>query len=174
MRTFTKTIIILGLLILSAFSAMANQTWDVKWTFNDVYFDNGNTVTGWFLVNPSLNAYDAYSITVTGPASSQAFTASVVVDAYLPSTIGFANSDFSDYVALYLTSPVTNAGGVIPFGPGLYGNGFDCGGGGGCGTLLIGNGYTPEIIGVTPEPSALLLVFSGLGPAGFWLRRKLI
>jgi len=170
MRTNLRVMIILGLLISSAFSAMANQTWDVKWTFNDVSFDNGNTVTGWFFVNPSLNAYDAYSITVTGPASSQAFTASVVVDSYLPGLIGVANSDFSKYVALFLASPVTNAGGTIPMTLG-----FDCGPVGGCGALLLpADGHTPEIIGVTPEPSAMLLLFSGLGPAGFWLRRKLV
>ena len=173
MKTITRTTIIFGLLIGAALSAMASPAWDVKWTFNDVYFDSGNTVTGWFLINSASGLYDAYSIQVTGPATSQAFTAAIVVDSYLPSTIGFANSDFSSYVALYLTSPVTNAGGTVPFGPGLYGNGFNCGGGGGCGTLLIGNGYTPEIIGVTPEPTGLLLLGTGLSSVAFLLRRKL-
>jgi hypothetical protein len=66
MRTVTRTMIILGLLIGGAFSAMA----DIMWTLSDVAFDNGNVASGWFLVNPTLNAYDAYSLTVTGPDSA--------------------------------------------------------------------------------------------------------
>jgi hypothetical protein len=137
-------------------------------------FDNGNTATGYFIADSSFNV-QSFSLVVSGPATSQAFTAAIFVQSYLPNTIGFADSTFSDYVALYLTSPMTSAGGVIPFGPGPYGNGFDCGGGGGCGTLLIGNGYTPELIGVVPEPSTLLLL-SGSGILGLatTLRRKLM
>ena len=166
MRTGTKTLIILGLLIVSSFSAMATPTWDTKWTLVDVAFDNGNVANGWFVVNPTLDTYLSYNITVTGPATGAAFTASIIVDAYLPNTIGFANSDFSEYAVLYLTSPLTSAGGIVPIGLG-----YDCPG---CGTLLLANsGHDPHLYGVTPEPSALLLLFSGLGPAGFWLRRKL-
>jgi hypothetical protein len=170
MKTATKAIFILALLVGSAFSAMA----DSKWTFENVLFDNGNVVNGWFTLNPTSTAYDAFSITVTGPASAEAFTASIVVSSYLPSQIGFADSTFSSYVALYLTAPMTSAGGDIPFGPGLYGNGFNCGGGGGCGTLLLGNGYNPYVHGVSPEPSGLLLLGTGLGPIAFWVRRKLV
>lgn len=162
MRTGFKAMIILGLLIGSAFTAAA----DTKWTLVDVAFDNGNVANGWFLVNPALNAYDGYSLTVTGPASSAAFTATVVVSAYLPNTIGFANSDFSEYAVLYLTSPLTNVGGIVPISLG-----YDCPG---CGTLLLANsGHDPHLYGVTPEPSALLLLATGLGPAGFWLRRRM-
>jgi hypothetical protein len=142
MKTVLRTTLIRVLLVGAALSAMASPAWDVRWTFNDVYFYSGNTVTGWFLINSATGLFGAYSISVTGPATSQTFAASIVVDAYLPNTIGFANSDFSRYVALFLAWPVTNASGTIPPGPGLYGNGFNCGSGGGCGTLLIGNGYS--------------------------------
>jgi hypothetical protein len=163
MRTVSKVMIILGLLIGSAFSAMA----DTKWTLSDVVFDNGNTATGWFLVNPTLTGYDGYSITVTGPALGATFTATIAVDAYLPVLLGFANSDFSRYLALVPATPLTNAGGTIPL---VFG--VDCPG---CGTMLLpADGHNPEVIAATtPEPSALLLLTTGLGPAAFWLRRKL-
>jgi hypothetical protein len=162
MRATSKAMIILGLLIGSAFSAMA----DTKWTLVDIAFDNGNVANGWFLVNPALNAYDGFSLTVTGPASGAAFTATIAVDAYLPNTIGFADTGFSKFAVLYLSTPLTNAGGIVPIGLG-----YDCPG---CGTLLLANsGHDPHLDGVTPEPSALLLFATGLAPVGFWLRRKL-
>ena len=165
MRTVSKAMIILGLLIGSAFSAAA----DTMWTLSDIAFDNGNVATGWFLVNPSLNAYDGYSLTVTGPATAAAFTATIVVDAYLPSTIGFAGPGFAEFAVLYLSTPLTNAGGIVPVSLG-----YDCPPSGGCGTLLLANsGHNPELIGVTPEPTGLLLLGTGLGPVAFWLRRKL-
>jgi hypothetical protein len=134
----------------------------VTWTLSDVYFDNGNTATGFFTTNSSLSV-TSFSLQVTGPDTAQDFTASTFVDSYLPNTVGFANSDFSEYVDLYLISSITNAGGVIPFGTSIYGNGSDCGGSGGCGTLLIGDGYTPELNGTTPEPATVGLMLLGLG-----------
>jgi hypothetical protein len=167
MRSVGK-LLFLVLLIGTSICASAS---DIKWTLSDVYFDNGNTATGYFITDPSLNVV-SYSLVVSGPTTSQAFTAAVFVDPYLPSTIGFANAGFSEYVALYLTSPITPAGGTIPFGPGIYGNGFDCGGSTGCGTLLIGGGHTPELIGTAPEPATLLLVGGSLGILAVKLRRR--
>jgi hypothetical protein len=159
LKTLTKLTAISGLAL--GFAACASA--QVTWTLNDVFFNNGNSATGSFVTNSSLEV-TSYSLVVSGPTTPQAFTASIFVDDYLPSQeLGFASSGFSDYVDLYFASPLTNAGGTIPFVPGLYGIGFDCGGGGGCGTLLIGGGYTPELIGSTPEPATGGLLLLGFG-----------
>lgn len=170
MSKISRVLIILGLLVVSAVGAMAGE---IRWTFSDVLFDNGNTATGYFITDSSL-IVQSFSLMVSGPAMSQDFIATQFVQSYLPSQVGFANSGFSSYVSLYLTSPITNAGGIIPFGPGLYGDGFDCGGGGGCGTLLLGNGNDPELIG-TPvsEPSVLLILGGSLALLGTMLRRAM-
>jgi len=170
MSKVSRVLMILGLLILSSVGAMAGE---ITWTLNDVLFNNGNTATGYFITDSAL-IFQSFSLMVSGPVGSQDFIATQFVQSYLPSQVGFANSGFSSYVSLYLTSPITNAGGIIPFGPGLYGDGFDCGGGGGCGTLLLGNGNDPELIG-TPvsEPSVLLILGSSLAVAGTMLRRAM-
>ncbi|MGO9272181.1 MAG: hypothetical protein ACLQOO_18450 [Terriglobia bacterium] len=86
--------------------------------------------------------------------------------AYLPGTIGFANADWSEYVDLYLNSPLTSSGGVISIG-----SGFDCRG---CGVLLTSEGHDPRVDGVPlPEPSPRLLLVIGLVPLAISLRRKL-
>ena len=180
MRIVSRALVILGLLVGSASCAMA----DVIWTFNNVQFSNGNVVTGYFITNSAGTMDLGYSIVVSGPDGQQAFTATKFVDSYLPSEIGFADSNSKDvrsykYVLLYLTSPLTGAGGVIPLGrpgpSGLYGNGLDCGGGGACGLLLLG--HNPTVDGVpVPESSALLNLdlVSSLGLLGFLsLRRKI-
>jgi hypothetical protein len=89
--------------------------------------------------------------------------------ANLPSLIGAGNSDFSKFIALGLSLPMTSAGGVdsMKFG-------VDCGPVGGCGTLLISSDFHPEVIGTTiSEPSALLALGSSLAVFGTMLRRKL-
>ena len=158
-KRIAKLIAVAGLVLGFATCVSAQVTW----TLSDVVFNNGNSVTGSFVTNSSLDV-TSYSLVVSGPATQQAFTASIFVNDYLANQeLGFASSGFSEYVDLYFASPLTNAGGTIPFVPGLYGVGFDCGGGGGCGTLLNGNGYTPELIGTTPEPATGGLLLLGFG-----------
>jgi hypothetical protein len=163
LKRITRLLAIAGLVL--GFAACASA--QVTWTLSDITFDNGNAATGYFVTDSTLTNVTSYSISVSGPATSQAFTASVFVATDLPTLVGFANSDFSEFVALYWASPLTNAGGVIPFVPG--GGGFDCGAIGGCGTLLMGSGSTPELIGTigtigtTPEPATGGLLLLGLG-----------
>src|SRR5208337_1259286 len=128
MSKVSRVLMILGLLILSSVGAMAG---DIQWTLNDVLFNNGNTATGYFITDSNL-IVQSFSLMVSGPAGSQAFIATVFVQPYLPGTVGFANSDFSKYVDLYLTSPLTSAGGAE-----FFDMGYDCGPVGGCGVLII-------------------------------------
>jgi hypothetical protein len=92
-------------------------------------------------------------------------------DTYLantPSEIGIANSDWSEYVDLYLASPLTSAGGKID----LTG-GYDCPG---CGVLRLNSDFRPAVIGaaVTPEPSSLPFLAAGAILVGMVARRKLV
>ena len=175
MKTLGKAVIVLGLLIGSSICAMAGPfNGGVTWTFNNVNFSNGNTVTGWFVTNYAATQDLGYNIVVSGPAGSQAFTANVFVDAYLPQTIGFAlNPGFDPYAVLYLVAPgLTGTGGTVFLGPNAYGDyGYDCGPTGGCGVVVAAD--DPYVFGVVPEPSALLIVGSSLGILGTMLRRKL-
>jgi len=105
---------------------------------------------------------------ISGPDAADSFVAALMVNAYLPNTIGIANSDFSKYVDLYLASSLTSSGGTIAIA-----SGFDCPG---CGTLLINSTFTPSVTGVTEaaEPSTLPFLAVGLILMGLVARRKLI
>lgn len=166
MSKISKVLIILGLLIVSSVGAMAGE---IKWTFNDVVFNNGNTVTGYFITDSAVTQYLNFSIVVGGGDPNGAFTVAQMTAANLPSLIGAGNGDFSKYIALGLTFPMTSAGGVdtMDFG-------FDCGPSGGCGTLIINSDFNPEVIG-TPisEPSVLLILGGSLALMGTMLRRAL-
>ena len=162
---FLKTITKLLLIVVIALGFAKGSSAQVLWTLNDVTFYNGNTATGSFTTNSAGTSILSFSIDLTGPASGAAFTATQMVDAYLPNTIGIANGTFSEYVDLYLSSPVTGAGGIIPIS-----SGYDCPG---CGTLIINS--DTEIIGTTPEPATMFVFGSGLLVlAGIVRRKKLL
>ena len=148
-------------LILAAFvlGFAASASAQVTWTFSDVSFTNGDAVTGSFTTDSGVTMVESFNVTITGP---QAFTVAGLVDSYLPGEIGIFNAGFSQYIDLYLSSNMTGAGGTIPIT-----SAFDCPG---CGTL---NGASPEIIGVTPEPSTAGLMLIGVGLLmGTWFVRR--
>jgi hypothetical protein len=160
MRIFSKALIGLGLLLASGACAMA----DTLWTLNDVYFSDGNQATGWFVTNTAATIVESFSLQVTGPDSATAFTATQMSSAYLPDTIGFATTGWTEFADLYLAAPLTSAGGTIDIA-----GGYDCPL---CGTLLDNSNYTPSVTGtVTPEP--LTAPFVGVSVAAMaWVVRR--
>ena len=164
MKIISSAALALGLMLGSGACAMA----DTIWTFNNVFFDNGNEITGSFTTNPTSLDVDSFNIKITGPDTHDAFTATQMVNAYLPSAIGIGNAGFTKYVDLYLAGPITSAGGTIDIT-----GGYDCPD---CGSLFIGSDDTPSITGVasTPEPSAVPLLGAGVVLMGIVTRRKQI
>jgi hypothetical protein len=160
MRTAARLAILLGLLLGSGICAYA----DIEWTFNNVVFNNGDSVTGYFITNDAVTQYDSISaVVVSGPDS---FTIAGLDSAYLPAEIGIFNSGWSRYIDLYMLSPLTSSGGIVPIK-----SGYDCPG---CGTLLLA--HSPAVVGVDlPEPSAVLVLFvalAGVTGGTRLLRRK--
>jgi PEP-CTERM motif len=178
MKFVSRVMIGLGLLLGSGVCAMA----DIVWTLNDVYLeyphDGGiNEVSGYFITDNSVDTIESFSIDVTGPETAGTFTATQMVDSYLPGVIGIANPGFSEYVDLYLAPlALTSAGGTINIT-----SGYDCPG---CGTLLVNSDYDPTVTGVVetgiadlgpvPEPSSIPFLGAGLLLMGVMMRRKLI
>jgi hypothetical protein len=144
MKNGARLLIILAVLALG-FAPHASA--QVTWTFNDVTFSGGYTLTGSFTTNAAVNTITSASVSVSGP---EAFSTTIMSSAYLatPELGIFAPSPSLAYADLYPLSFLTNAGGIIP----LTG-GFDCPSSGGCATLVVPPGAHPEIIGVTPEPA---------------------
>jgi hypothetical protein len=161
MRTITRVVSLVALLG-GGISAMA----DITWTLKDVVFSDGNAATGFFVTDDSATAYEAFSIAVTGPDSNADFVATIAVDSYLPTQLGFAIPGFSEYVDLDLVTPLTSAGGTVQIG-----SGWDCPG---CAVLLKDADHNPSVNGVVPEPAAVLLLGTVVGLLGFTLRRKLV
>jgi hypothetical protein len=150
-------------LVVTALATCASA--DTTWTFSDVTFSNGDTLSGSFTTNTATDAIDSFSLLMTGP---DAFTITQMVNSYLPGEIGMANGAFTLYVDLFPGSDLTSAGGTIA----LTG-GDDCGIEP-CGLLNTGGDYNPEINGVvTPEPWSLLLFGTGLMAIMGIVRRKL-
>jgi len=163
MKAISRTIVLLTvLLIVGCCTARA----DIKWTLDDVYFTNGNSATGYFITDDAVTTIESFDITVAGGDAAAAFVAAIMVDSYLPNEIGIANSDWSKYVDLLPTSPLTSAGGIVPLDPG-----YDCPG---CGVLRSDTDFHPTVNGASlPEPSVLTILASfGLVLGSMVLHRR--
>jgi hypothetical protein len=147
-----------------AMSASASPSWEVTWFLNDVTFSNGDMATGYFTTNNSITSIDAIAVVITGPNAFPVTQMPLTYLAYVPSEVGIANTDFSDYIDLYLASSLTGTGGIIPITSGV-----DCPG---CGTLIVNS--DTELIGIAPEPKSLLLFGSGLLLLGGVFRKRCV
>jgi len=159
-----------SLVLVSVFSVANRASAQVTWTPNDVTFTSGNTASGTFTTNTALDGFETFSITVTRPAMAADFTATQMDAAALPNVVVFANSDFSEYVALFTPSALTNAGGIIPLVNPLPPTieSVDCPG---CGVLTT-NADT-KLIGVNPAPTTVRLMLVGVTLLiGAWFLRR--
>jgi hypothetical protein len=128
--------------------------------------------------HPRVTAVTSFSnlaITATETEySAFAFTIAGMVDDYLPGTIGIYSEGWSSYIDLYLTGPLTSAGGSHSFSAG-----YDCPG---CAVLppnsdgvLGAEVYKTakiEALLKAPEPGFYSVFAIGLAGLGFAVRGK--
>jgi hypothetical protein len=140
-----------GLLLAAVFLACASYaSADVIWTLNNVAFSDGGVATGSFDLDPSGN-FVSWNITLSGGTYPGITYTTGEPSFNTPAYVAFADTPFDRYTLLYLSTPLTNAGGVVPLVAAL-----DCING------PCRVGVSGELDGVTPEPSTLLLLGSGL------------
>jgi hypothetical protein len=158
-------LIVMGLLLVSGINAMAGE---ILWTINDVTFtfadSNVNTLTGTFITDSGITTILELNLAVTGPETADDFTATQSQSAELPSEISVGNTGFLEYVDLFLSSPLTSAGGTVSIS-----SGFNCPG---CGSLVVNDDTGVTGVIITPEPSAIPLVGGGVMLLGIASRRK--
>jgi hypothetical protein len=164
LKSIVKLLSLTGLVI--GFSACASA--DIVWTLDNVQFLGGETATGSFTTDNSLDTIESFSIAVTGGASGD-FTATNSVGNFLPMDAAFFTlTPPAGVLNLFFAAPLTSAGGPVQINLGNDN----------LNPLLIGRSYNPEVVGVetsaVPEPLTIPVLAGGLILLGFALRRKLI
>jgi hypothetical protein len=174
-------VLILTLLCSAPSKALADP---IQWTLAGVTFDDGGSAFGSFLFDADTTTFSAVNIeTTAGTAlAGVAYPDFAVGDASIlflysdPSVLTDAVPDFTGVwiLALGLTSPMTNAGGMIPLGALGQGSELLCADVG-CiqlsGRFIDAGAIEGEaVMTQVPEPSTLALV--GIGLATLWIRRR--
>jgi hypothetical protein len=157
----------------------------IQWTLAGVTFDDGGSAFGSFLYDVDTNTFSVVNIQTTAGtalagvaypdfADGDASILSLISD---PSVLGDPTADFTGVwqLLLGLTSPMTNAGGVIPLGSIGQGSELLCADAGciqlaGLRFVEAGAIEGESVMTQIPEPSTLALV--GIGLATLWLRRR--
>ena len=152
----------------------------ITWTLQNVVFDDGATASGTFVYDANTGMLGAVAITTTsGPFVTGA---SYVLNdpGFGPGTnvVDVVTGTFADYTGLpvlqlYMTAPMTNAGGTIALLFGGTGEGtctmVDCSSGvvSRQGGGFITAGTTPSV----PEPATISMLLLGLFSLGMLYRR---
>jgi len=159
---------------------------NITWTISDTNFYRGSwsptgtvytevaTLSGSFSTDNAVTTVTDFShlvITAQPDYSAFAFSIAGVVNDYLPGTIGIFSAGWSNYIDLYLTTPLTSAGGSHSFTAG-----YDCPG---CAVLLPDSGgvsgagqiVSQNTATTTPEPGFYALLGVGLAGLGFAVKR---
>jgi hypothetical protein len=172
MKSISKISVIAGLAF--AFASCASA--DVTWVLNNVTFSDGATAVGFFTTDPGFDTLDNWDINVTGSDLGANYHYQVGNSSPfdISSTeVSLAANPFAQFVIVFPSSAMTNAGGTISLVTGLDvppGTG-DCSASGPCGYLA--NNSTASITGTpTPEPRYGAVLLIGLAGIGLLTRRK--
>lgn len=152
---------------------------DVTWTLNNVTFTDGATATGFFTTDAAFDTLDNWDINVSNSDLGANYHYQVGNSSPfdISSTeVSLASSPFAEFVIVFPSSPMTNAGGPISLVTGFDvppGSG-DCASSGACGYL--GSNSTASITGTpasaVPEPRFGAVLLMGLAGLAFLGRRK--
>jgi hypothetical protein len=180
MRTFPAFLVSTAcMLTLGLASANADP---IIWSLTDVSFGDGGTASGSFVFDATSASFGAIDITTTpgtefGGAAYTTFAFGNPL--FLTSVTGsFPTLTGTPFLSLNFTSPLTDAGGIIPLGIGSFGSisvegtclVADCGSG------SVARFVTSGEVSAVPGPIAGAglpgLILAGVGLLGWWRRRQ--
>jgi hypothetical protein len=159
MKLRTKGVLLAALFLLFASYASA----DVIWTLNNVAFNDGGVATGTFVLD-TTGSFLSVNIDLSGGAYPAIHYSTSEPKFNTLTYVAFADTTFDRFTLLFISTPLTNAGGVVPLTGAL-----DCINGP-CRT-----GVSGELYGVqAPEPGTLMLLGSGLLGLVAVVRRRFV